>query len=339
MAPAGATSPDSATANWQALGSTVVVRVCDPGALQDACTAVDGELSRIDRACSRFRGDSDLSRVNAHAGEDVAVDSLLIEALEVALSAAQLTGGDVDPTLGHALELTGYDRDWQRLRDACAEPGARRPGSVVAALVPAWPKVRIDRSRRTVRVPAGAGLDLGATAKAWAADRAAAAASAAGGCGALVGIGGDIATHGRAPVDGWLVHVTDDHRSDASAPGQTVRIRNGGVATSTTTVRRWQRAGRPMHHIIDPRTLAPARGAWRTVSVAAADCTQANIAATAAIVRGGDAARWLARLALPARLVTYDGGVQSVGGWPRQEPAARSGQACIPAQRASGSVA
>ena len=309
---------DPATATWQQLGTTVVVRVADPRALQSARRAVLDELAHVDRACSRFRADSDLSRVNARAGRPVVVDPLLIEALELALRAAQLTDGDVDPTLGRALELAGYDRDWDALRADADGVRCERRAEIVVSLVPAWPQVRVDRARASARVPPGARLDLGATAKAWAADRAAAAAAAAGGCGALVGVGGDIATCGPAAAGGWLFHVTDDHRSGPSAPGQTVRIHSGGLATSSTAVRRWRRAGRDMHHIIDPRTSVPVRDTWRTVSVAAADCAQANIAATAAIVRGARARRWLTQLRLPARLAGWDGSVHTVGGWPKQ---------------------
>src|SRR2546427_766717 len=142
------------------------------------------------------------------------------------------------------------------------------------------------------------------------------AAARVGGCGELVGVGGDVASCGSPPAGGWLVRVTDDHRSDPTAPGQTVSIRDGGLATSSTAVRRWRRAGASMHHIIDPRTGAPVRATWRTVSVAAADCTQANIAATAALVRAGAAAGWLDGLGLPARLIDWEGRTTLVGGWP-----------------------
>jgi thiamine biosynthesis lipoprotein len=182
-----------------------------------------------------------------------------------------------------------------------------------------WSAVRVDRARATIQLPPGVELDLGATAKAWAADRAAAAAVGAAGCGALVSLGGDLATAGGAPSDGWSVHVTDDHRAALDAPGQTVSIATGGLATSSTTVRRWRRQGRQMHHILDPATRMPSRSPWRTVSVAAATCAEANIAATAAIVRGASAPRWLAELGLPARLVAHNGHVVAVAGWPSEQ--------------------
>jgi len=132
----------------------------------------------------------------------------------------------------------------------------------------------------------------------------------------LVSLGGDIATCGPAPAEGWLIHVTDDHRDGPGAPGQTIAIRSGGLATSRIATRRWMHDGRPMHHILDPHTGLPVAGRWRTVSVAAGTCADANIAATAAIVLGADAPDWLARYALPARLVALDGTIHAQGGWP-----------------------
>jgi thiamine biosynthesis lipoprotein ApbE len=301
---------------WEALGTSVVLQVTDRGALAPARAAVERELDQIDRACSRFREDSELSRVNALAGRPVRTSPLLIEALELALRAAELTGGDVDPTVGRALAIAGYDRDWRLLGERRERPA--RP-AVLAQVRPGWRSITIDRASCSVCVPAGARLDLGATAKAWAADRAAVAAAASGGCGALVSVGGDIATSGPAPAQGWRIRVTDDHRSDPSAPGQTICIRSGGLATSSTAVRRWRLRGRAMHHIIDPATGAPARTTWRTVSVAAGECADANIATTGSLVRGVSAPAWLERLGLPARLLAWDGHLTHLGGWPEED--------------------
>ena len=306
-------------AAWEALGTSAVLRVSDPQALPPARAAVERELAAIAEACSRFRPDSELSRLNACAGRSVRVSPLLMEALELALRGAELTSGDVDPTVGRALELAGYDRDWRALEPATDQPEA--PLAITVRVRSGWRAVVLDRAHMSVRVPAGVKLDLGASAKAWAADRAAAAAHEATGCGVLVSLGGDIATAGAAPAEGWAVRVTDDHRSHHSAPGQTVSISSGGLATSSTTVRRWSHDGHTMHHIIDPDTGAPVHSAWRTVSVAAATCADANIAATAALVRSRAAAAWLDGLGLPARLVGEDGGVIAVGAWPQQTDA------------------
>ncbi|HEY4810076.1 MAG TPA: FAD:protein FMN transferase [Solirubrobacteraceae bacterium] len=316
-----------ASATWEALGTTVVLRLARGAELSAARAAVECELDAIDRACSRFRSDSELSLLNARAGRSTEVGALLMDALTLALRAAALTGGDVDPTIGRALELAGYDRDWRLLEQATGAfvPTNKHsyaadewlPALTINARVRCgWQTVELDRANGTVRVPAGVKLDLGATAKAWAADRAAEAAGIASGCGALVSIGGDIATSGAGPDAGWKIRVTDDHRSDCSAPGQTITIDSGGLATSSTTVRRWRKGGHTMHHIIDPSTGAPVRSSWRTVSVAAASCADANIAATAALLRAHSAPRWLAEAGLPARLVDLDGHVTVVADWP-----------------------
>jgi thiamine biosynthesis lipoprotein len=297
-----------------ALGTTVVLRLTEPGSLAAARAAVERDLAAVDRACSRFRSDSELSALNAAQGRRVRVGPLLLEALELAQRAARLTDGDVDPTLGAALELAGYDRDWRLLRRSNGEPPP--PPSLSARVRRGWSSVELDAARGTVRLPAGIRLDLGATAKAWAADRAAVTAAAAAGCGALVAIGGDLATAGPAPAGGWSIRVTDDHRSGPDAPGQTVRLGSGGLATSSTAVRRWMHDGHTMHHVLDPRTGLPVRGTWRTVSVAAASCADANVAATAALVRASAAPAWLAEQRLPARLVDGRGGVVRVAGWP-----------------------
>jgi thiamine biosynthesis lipoprotein len=319
-----------ASESWAALGSTVVVRTTDPTTIATARAHVEHELANIDLACSRFRADSELSRVNAAAGRSIHVGQLLREALEIALRAAALTDGDVDPTVGRALELAGYDRDWRLLAPPCGEPAST---AITVRARSGWRAVELDSQASTIRTPPGVRLDLGATAKAWAADRAAVAAATATGCGVLISLGGDIATAGPAPVGGWRIRVTDDHRSGPSAPGQTVSISSGGLATSSTAVRRWRHLGRTMHHLIDPGTGAPASTPWRTVSVAAADCVQANIASTAAMLRAASAPGWLAGLGLPARLQACDGRVVSIGEWPAEvtEVSARPGPARAPA--------
>jgi thiamine biosynthesis lipoprotein len=268
-------SAGAAAATWPALGSSATVLVTEPQALQAARREVEEELAAIDLACSRFRDDSELSRLNAARGRPVKVSPLLLEAIRVALRAAALTDGAVDPTLGQALILAGYDRDF-----AALEP---RRGPLRAARVAGWRAVVLDEAGGMVTIPRGVKLDLGATAKALAADRAAAAAFAATGSGVLVSLGGDIAVAGSPPEGGWTVRVAEDHRDGPDAPGQTVTIDSGGLATSSITVRRW---GPGAHHIIDPDTGKPARAWWRTACAAAASCVDANIATTTAIVRG-----------------------------------------------------
>jgi thiamine biosynthesis lipoprotein len=199
----------------------------------------------------------------------------------------------------------------------------RRP-----AHVQGWQSARLDGRR--LRLATGTWLDLGATAKGLGADRAAReAAVAVPAGGVLISLGGDIAVAGEAPVGGWPVLVADEPepgRQPASgggpaqfpprSPGQVVRLAAGALATSSIMCRQWRRGGRTLHHIVDPRTGLPAAGPWRTVSVAAANCAEANAASTAAIIAGSKAPAWLAAQGLPARLVARDGSVRLAGGWP-----------------------
>ena len=308
----------TAAETFSVFGTTATLLVSDPAAVRAARAVADAELAAVDRACSRFRADSELSRLNAAGGRPVAVTGLFADILEVALRAAQLTGGDVDPTCGRALSDIGYDRDFAVLL-AAGDTAERRPGP--ARRVPGWRSVQLDRPLRQVRLHRGAQLDLGSTAKAWAADRCAAMIAARTGSGVLVSLGGDIAA-GPPPGAGWRIRVTDDHAASPDAPGQTVTIAAGGLATSSTTVRTWAVGGQRMHHIIDPATGAPARSCWRTVSVAAGSCVDANTATTAAIIRSAAALSWLRDAGLPARLVRDDGSVEVVAGWPSERPPA-----------------
>jgi FAD:protein FMN transferase len=295
---------------FDAFGTVALVAVADArgGALESAVACVRQVVSDFDQACSRFRSDSELSLLNGSSGDSVPVGPVLLDAVSAALRAARLTEGDVDPTVGEALIALGYDRDF----DSLPVPAVSRP----VASIPGWRTVRVDPSVGTVRTAPGVILDLGATAKALAADRAAAYARDAAGCGVLVSFGGDLAVVGDAPDDGWRVRVTDDHRAGVDAPGQWISVRSGGLATSSVMVRRWRVESGVEHHVVDPSTGRSVDAVWRTASVAAASCLDANIASTAAIVRGARAVEWLSGLGLPSRLVDVDGTVRHLCGWP-----------------------
>ncbi|HEY3907787.1 MAG TPA: FAD:protein FMN transferase [Streptosporangiaceae bacterium] len=298
-------------ATFKVFGTSAVLLVTDPAAENPARAMADAELAAVDLACSRFRSDSELFRVNALRGSIVRVSELFAELIAEALRAAELTDGAVDPTVGQALVAAGYDRDFDELAGRAAPAG---PGDTAPA--PGWRNVRLDPVTRHVRLDHGAQLDLGSTAKAWSADRCATRIAADLDVGVLVSLGGDIAVAGPPPSEGWQVKVTDNHAAADDAAGQTVTIRSGGLATSSTTVRQWQAGQRQLHHIIDPATGAPASSPWRTVSVAAATCADANIASTASIIKGSAAIDWLAASELPARLVAHDGAVTLTAGWP-----------------------
>lgn len=303
-----------ARAEVAAFGGTAVVLTADPGALDDALAIVREHIDAMDKACSRFRPDSELCAVNEAAGHPVEVSALFARALETALRAAELTGGDVDPTCGGALIAAGYDRDFDELRLSGVTVTVPRPRPI-----PGWRTVRWNPAERQVTLQRGTRLDFGATAKALAADLAAREVHDRLGGGVLVSFSGDLSTRGPAPDGGWRVRVTDDHRAGDDSPGQSVTVRDGGLATSSTSVRSWNAGEAVLHHIIDPRSALPAQVVWRTVSVAAVDCVSANTAATAAIVRGESAPGWLASHGLPARLVRVDGTVVTVASWPADE--------------------
>jgi thiamine biosynthesis lipoprotein len=295
-----------------ALGTSMDVVVTDPDTLAAATAAVEAVVGAIDLACSRFREDSELSRLQAGDGRrEGTVSPLLAQALATALRAAQLTEGAVDPTVGEAVRSAGYSVDF----DAVPADGA--PLTLAVSPVPGWRRIRLFPVTRRVEIDAGVEIDLGATAKALAADLAAAAAlDAMHGGGVLVSLGGDVSVAGDPPDEGWHIQIAEDSRAAITPDGETIAIRAGGLATSSTTVRRWRRGGVELHHIIDPATGLPASGPWRTVSVVAGSCVDANIAATAAIVRGATAAAWLDGVGLPARLVDRSGAMTRVGGWP-----------------------
>ena len=304
-----------AACDLTAMGVSVRVVVTDAAALATARQILVEELDRVDRACSRFRPDSELTALNQAGGRRVRISALLAEAITVGLDAARASGGDVDPTLGMSLVRLGYDRDFAQLPpDGVAVAVSTWRGS-------RWTQVQLDRQAGTARLPVGVQVDLGATAKAWCADRAAAQIHDRLGCGVLVSLGGDISVAGQPPQDGWAIRVQDcpgPVRQPARARSAVVSIRGGGLATSSTAARRWRRGGQSMHHLLDPATGLPAVSVWRTASVTAPTCLAANVASSSAIVRSQQAVAQLRVEGLPARMVSHAGEVSVVNGWPQE---------------------
>lgn len=312
------TSGQPRSAHWKAIGTAIRIVVTDATRLGAARAMLADDLAVLDAACSRFRADSELIQLETSAGQPTMVSPVLAGAVGAALRGARLTDGDVDPTLGHALEAIGYDRDFVLVQ---AQEGTSQGGKMPVGLshVPSWRQIELNETDGLLTVPVGVRLDLGATAKAWAADRSAQRIARTLGCGVLVSLGGDIAIAGDVPPGGWSIRVQDvtgDPLAPTQGPAGVIAIREGGLATSSTRARRWERGGDMMHHILDPRTGWPAESLWRTISVAAGSALDANIASTAAIIRGHRATGWLAKLGLPARLVTVDGSVTTLAGWP-----------------------
>jgi len=306
--PLGTSGSSVAACERAALGTTARLVMWPPGPEDAACGAVDRVLDELDRQVSRFRPDSELALAERDPGVPTILSPGAADALTLALAAAYVSDGRVDPTVGAALCHLGYDRDFAQIDPR----GPRAP----AGPAPGWRTVRL--SGRVLRPTPGVRLDLGATAKGLGADRAAVAAlrAAGGHGGVLVDLGGDIAVAGSPPRFGWPIGVSEDPDADVGAASQVVRLMRGGIATSSVLHRRWTNGRRTLHHIIDPATGAPVDGPWRTATVVARTCVEANTASTAAIVAGEDAESWLSSRDLAARLVDRAGRVRLVGGWP-----------------------
>lgn len=317
----GATSAPPATSlqqrSFRALGTTVAVMTTAPRSIDAAAGMLSAQLDALDRACSRFRANSEVERLRAANGRAVRISALLGEVVAAAISAARLTDGAVDPTVGAAMIALGYDRDFANVHDGPSLAGACSPA-------PGWASIELDQRSSTLRLPPGAVLDLGSAAKAWAADRAAANITEALGGGVLVNLGGDISVAGTPPVDGWSVGIAADCRVDPASAVVVVAITSGGLASSGTVVRSWRRGDQTVHHIVDPATGDSAMTRWRLVSVAADSCATANALSTGAIVWGADAVAQLEARGAPARLIRDDGVVVTTGGWPDDPSAVRS---------------
>lgn len=296
---------------------------------------VDAELTAIDLAASRFRPDSEVYALAVADGRRHPVSPAPAELLTAALEAARLTDGDVDPTVGRAVVELGYDEAFGD-DEFAPIPGCRGSPSVTVPID--WTAIEFDGD--SIRMPAGTLLDLGATAKAAAADRCARQVHAQTGSGVLVNLGGDLATAGDAPDGGWQILVQDTEDDPAS---QVVIGTDTGLATSSTRRRKWQRDGQAHHHIIDPRTGASADPVWRSVSVAAPRCLIANAVSTRGRHPWIPGAGMIASLGYPARLVDRDGHERTIGGWPRPDctstdPVRRPGSVHRTVSAASSSV-
>lgn len=244
-------------------------------------TLLTDEVQRLDRLASRFRSDSELSAVNAGAGQWVEVSWGFVAVLSACLTAADRTGGLVDPTLGTAIKAAGYD-DWADQptpTKATAQPGRWRGVGI-----------RPGRHEAQVLIPAGTALDLGSVAKAWLADRLAHAVARSG-YEVCANMGGDIRVIADSP---WTVWADPEV---AGVPATAIALTDAGLATSGTGHRRWDGG----HHLIDPRTGRPAATPWHTVSVVAASAADANTAATAGVILGEDGPAWMTAKGLDAR--------------------------------------
>ncbi|MEA2574061.1 MAG: FAD:protein transferase [Chloroflexia bacterium] len=285
---------------------------------------VPGWFEVWEAVLSRFREDSELSRLNQQAGSasPVPVSQVLWEVIQLALEAAHTTGGLVTPTVLNALEQAGYNSSFDivsrpnNLSPATVDPlsrervGEKTGTESVATATPDWHRIETYRDTQSVRLPAGVRLDLGGIAKGWAAGEAASRLAKLGP--ALVDAGGDIAVRGTAassPV--WPVGV-DAPSLPPFEPDEQIElltITSGGVATSGQDYRRWQQDGEWRHHIIDPRTGRPAITDVLSATVVAPTAAAAEIAAKVVLVLGSEKGlEWLEEHASLAGLLVLESG-------------------------------
>jgi thiamine biosynthesis lipoprotein len=231
-----------------------------------------------ERSFSRFRADSELSRLNAAQGRPLNVSVDFIAVLALAVAASERTGGRFDPTILPALEAAGYDRDIAevRRRAGClTAPSFDRAGPVAP--------IEIDRDRQQVRLPVGLRLDLGGIAKGAFVDRL--AAELADWPGGSVDAGGDLRFWGVPPSGRWwIVAIEDPAQPDADRVVAEVRRPAGAAATSGTYRRRWQLDGAEAHHLIDPLTLRPLAGGVRAATAFSTTTVEAEAATKALMV-------------------------------------------------------
>lgn len=269
---------------FRAMGTDVELLVEGEGA-DDALAAAEAEFHRLEAILSRFRPESELSRLNEAGAADAGPE--LVALTSLALAAREATGGRFDPTVHDAVVATGYDRDFD---DVAPDGPAVRPVACAGG-------VRVDGSR--IELDPGVHLDFGGIGKGWAADRAAEILAGAGPC--LVNAGGDIAVRGGS----WPVGVES----------MTVELTTGGLATSGRDRRRWRRGGRELHHLIDPSTGTSAESDLVRITVIAADAVAAEVWAKALYLRGSaEAADEADERGLPAVLVAGDGTTRVAGG-------------------------
>jgi thiamine biosynthesis lipoprotein len=261
------------------------IDVKDAPVAREALQAAQSFFEGVEARFSRFRPDSELSRLNNTPGKPVRVSPDLAELVGLALSAARDSDGIFDPTVIDALEAAGYDRSIELIR----ADGPHAPRKVVPH-VGRWKEIVIDKKQSTVYLPVGVRLDLGGIGKGWAADRVATMLQPLGP--GMVNAGGDIRAWGDQPAlqakQGWLVTV--DHPQQPGTDIAWLHVRDGAVATSSITARRW--AGG--HHLIDPSTAQPADTDLWSVTALAPSAAQAEVAAKVALILGREAGlKWL----------------------------------------------
>ena len=263
-----------AEARFEAMGTWVHV-MCDGGPAGGPARARQ-RIEQLEARWSRFRPDSEVSRLNRAAGRPVLVSSDTVTLVRLALAGWRGTSGRFDPTVLGAVLDAGYDRSFERLGEP-APAGGTPSGLDLGAVA-----VAVDERCGTVALPTGVGFDPGGIGKGLAADLVVEELLAAGASGACVNIGGDLRAEGDGP---WPVDVADPFDS-RRPPVAGLALDRGAVATSSRLRRTWWRGGARRHHIIDPVTGRPAEGDVAAVTVITGEAWRAEVLGTAALLAG-----------------------------------------------------
>lgn len=266
--------------SFDCMGTTVRLVVAD----EATALACQEFLHDFDRALSRFRPESELSRLNASAHAEVEASALLRAAVSAGLLAAELTSGLVDPTLTQALEANGYDRTRRDPELPLQEALTHAPPRAAATPGSAW--TRVEVTDHSIRRPPGLQLDTGGIGKGLAVDVLALRLN--GGrwaidCGGDLRVSGAFAVNVRHPLTGETI--------------ETLQLQDQAVATSGIDRRLWRAPdGTPRHHILDPATHEPAWTGVIGATALAPTAAEADTLAKAALLSGPDqATRWLRR--------------------------------------------
>lgn len=303
-----ASSGPRAERTFRAMGThaQVIVSAAGPadGLAAELADLAVRRVELLEQCWSRFRDDSELSRLNAASGTGpVAVSADLFTLVDHMVEAWQLSDGRFDPTVLRSMTALGYDADLAIVQARVADPA-----DVTLAAAPGMGGIQLDPATSTITLPAGVTLDPGALGKGLAADLIVDEVMAAGAQGVLVNLGGDLAFAGSLGSDWWI--GIDDERQGTAGRGvlDTWGFDAGtqaGVATSTTLKRRWAAGLR--HHVIDPSTGAMADTDLVQVTICADRAWRAEALATAALLRSADEAlMWLRGLDVTAVLCTTD---------------------------------
>lgn len=296
-----------ARANFRAMGTEVTLLAPAPQ-IEQALRLTRDLFEEWERALSRFRPESELSRLNGRAGRPVAASPLLLRVLATALNAARATRGVFDPSLQLRMIEIGYSDSFEAL--APHQPAADAGRHARAG---GWRDIVVDEARGLARLPPGVGLDFGGIAKGMAVDAALDRLAEAGLTPALVNAGGDLAVRGLPEGQpSWAI----------TAPGRVgewvIGLERGSAATSGVARRRWTQGETPRHHLLDPRNGEPAQSALWSVTAVATTCAQAEVAAKTALILGREAgARFISEAHLAALLVAESGEWETAGAWPR----------------------